>query len=162
GDSQTPCSTPPTNASQSPDGLQEALPANTQVTGDFYGLQFNPADITAMEQAFQNWQAADTASGITYNFVELAGPPPATGTFITVSRSSSLDPSESMKTTVSLTNNGTYDTINNANIQVNSALINDPSMEQKMAHEIGHLLGLGDCSSCSLGSSVMAFGDGMN
>lgn len=162
GDSQTTCSTPPTNAGQSSDGLQQALPANTQVTVYFDSSQFDAADITAMEQAFQNWQAADTTSGITYNFVQLAGPPPATGTFITVSKSSSLDPSEAMKTTTFLTSNGTYDTINSANIQVNSALINDPSMEQKMAHEIGHLLGLGDCSSCSLGSSVMAFGDGMN
>jgi hypothetical protein len=161
-DSQATCPTPPTNASQSNDGKQQALPANTQVTVYFDISQFDDADVAAMEQAFKNWQAADATSGVTFTFVQLAGPPPATGTFIAVSKSSSLDPSEAMATNTSITNNGTYDTITNASIEVNSALTNDPSMEQKMAHEIGHLMGLGDCSTCAIGSSVMAFGNGMN
>jgi hypothetical protein len=162
GDSQTTCSTPPTNASTSSDGHQYALPANTQVDVYFDTSQFDSADITAMEQAFQGWQNNDAISGVTFNFIQLAGPPPATGTFITVSQSSTLDPSSAMETSTVNINNGTYDTVNNASITVNSSLINDPSMEQKMAHEIGHLMGLGDCGSCALGSSVMAFGDGLN
>jgi hypothetical protein len=162
GDSQTTCSTPPSNASQSDDGLQEALPPDTQVDVYFDTSQFDSADIAAMEQAFQNWQSADGTSGVTFNFIQLGGPPAPTGTFVEVSKSSTLDPTTAMLTSTTTTNNGTYDTIDNASIAVNSALINDPSMEQKMAHEIGHLMGLGDCSNCSTGSSVMAFGDGMN
>lgn len=115
-----------------------------------------------MEQSFQGWQNNDATSGVTFNFIQLAGPPAATGTFITVSKSDTLDPTVAMNFSTSQTNNGTYDTINNASIEVNSSLINDPSLEQKMAHEIGHLMGLDDCSTCSLGSSVMAFGDGLN
>jgi hypothetical protein len=115
-----------------------------------------------MEQSFQGWQNNDATSGVTFNFVQLAGPPAATGTFITVSKSNTLPPGVAMNTSTTQTNNGTYDTVNNASIEVSSALINDPSMEQKMAHEIGHLMGLGDCSNCALGSSVMAFGDGLN
>jgi hypothetical protein len=162
GDSQTTCSTPPTNASTSSDGHQDALPANTRVDVYFDSSQFDSADIAAMEQAFQGWQNNDATSGVTFNFIQVAGPPPATGTFVAVSKSDTLDPSVAMSTSTVSTNNGTYDTINNASIEVNSSLINDPSMEQKMAHEIGHLMGLGDCSSCALGSSVMAFGDGLN
>jgi len=162
GDSQTTCSTPPTNASTSSDGHQYALPANTQVDVYFDTSQFDSADITAMEQAFQCWQNNDAISGVTFNFIQLAGPPPATGTFITVSQSSTLDPTTAMETSAVNVNSGTYDTVSNASIAVNSSLINDPSMKQKMAHEIGHLMGLGDCDSCALGSSVMAFGDGLN
>jgi hypothetical protein len=138
------------------------LPANTQVTVYFDSTQFDSADVSAMEQAFQNWQDDNPTSGVTFSYVQLPGPPPATGTFITVTRNDSLDPSTAMHTTTSATNNGSYDTINNTNIDVNSALVNDPSMEQKMAHEIGHLMGLGDCDSCALGTSVMAIGDGLN
>ena len=53
GDSQTTCSTPPSNATTSSNGNQYALPANTQVTVYFDGSQFDAADIGAMEQAFQ-------------------------------------------------------------------------------------------------------------
>lgn len=162
GDSQTTCSTPPTNAATSSDGHQYALPADTNATVYFDSSQFDAADIGAMELAFQSWQNADATSGVTFTFVQLAGPPPASGTFITVSKSSTLDPSTAMLTSTVSTNNGTYDTVSNASIEVSSSLINDPSMEQKMAHEIGHLMGLGDCGSCALGSSVMAFGDGLN
>ena len=161
GDSQTTCSAPPSNATTSSNGNQYALPANTQVTVYFDSSQFDAADIGAMEQAFQNWQNADATPSITFSFTT-SGPPPTTGTFVTVSKSSTLDPSTAMLTSTVSTNNGTYNTVNNANIEVNSSLINDPSMEQKMAHEIGHLMGLADCSSCALGSSVMAFGDGLN
>src|SRR5215813_8035607 len=129
--SQTTCSTPPTNASETLDGLQQALPANTNVTVYFDSTQFDAADIAAMEKAFTDWQSADSGSGTTFSFVVLAGPPPATGTFITVGRDSSLDPSTAMNTTTQTTNKGSYDVINNANIAVNTALINDPSMEQK-------------------------------
>ena len=116
-----------------------------------------------MEQAFTNWQKGDTVSGITYNFVSQSGPPTnPTGTYVTFSRTNFSDPSKAMLTTTTISNQGSYDVINNAEIQVSNSLINDPSMLQKTAHEVGHLLGLGDCSSCSLGSSVMSFGDTMN
>jgi hypothetical protein len=49
GDSQTTCSTPPTNASTSSDGHQDALPANTRVDVYFDSSQFDSADIAAME-----------------------------------------------------------------------------------------------------------------
>jgi hypothetical protein len=158
--SQTSCVTPPSNATTASNGNQYALPANTQVTVHFDSSQFDAADIGAMEQAFTNWQTADPTSGVTYTF-DTSSSPPTTGTYITVSKSDTLGTS-AMLTTSTSTSNGTYNTINNANIDVNSSLINDPSMEQKMGHEIGHLMGLADCSSCALGSSVMAFGDGLN
>jgi len=87
--SQSTCSTPPTNSSETPDGLQQALPANTNVTVYFDSTQFDDADISAMEQAFTNWQSADPSSGATFSFVVMDGPPPATGTFITVGRDTS-------------------------------------------------------------------------
>ena len=160
-ESQTSCSAPPTDASTSSDGNQYALPPGN-VDVYFDSSQFSSADITAMEQAFQGWQNNDAQSGVKFNFTVLAGPPVPTGTFITVSKSDSLGTGVAMEFSTTNTNRGTYDTINNGSIQVNSSLINDSSLEQKMAHEVGHYMGLDDCSACSLGSSVMAFGDGLN
>lgn len=77
GNSQTStCSTPPTNASTASDGHQYALPANTQVDVYFDSSQFDSADVGAMEQAFQGWQNDDATSGVTFNFIQLAGSPP--------------------------------------------------------------------------------------
>ncbi len=165
--SSPPCSTPPTNASTTSNGLPAEWSPGTTAQVYFDSSQFSANEINAMETAFKNWQVADTGSGVTYQFIVLGGPPAPTGHFIEVRKTAPTpngvpDPTAAMYSSYSFTSNGAWNTINNGTIQVNPDITDSVSLEQKMAHEIGHWLGLADCTGCSEGSSVMAFGDTMN
>ncbi len=160
-ETQTGCTTPPSNASGTNNGQPVALPPDSTVQVYFNASEFTQDQITAMEGAFTNWQNADPTSGIMYQFTTVTGPPPATGNFIYVVHETPTpngvpDNSLGGYSSISYTDGATFDTISNGTIQMNPSETVPGALEEVMAHEIGHWLGLGDCNGCSNQSTVMA------
>src|SRR5205085_12184618 len=71
-----------------------------------------------------------------------------------VNKPTNLDPAEFGETYPG--DNGTNR--NSGVINVNSNITNCTALQQTLAHEIGHTLGLDDCCSCQGSSSIMGCG----
>lgn len=149
------------------DPAGHAWAPNTQVTVNI-SPAFDPGQQAALQTAFTNWQNSSTgqASGVTFTFTSNSTPASGPGTY-QVSLQTPDDP-----TAQAHTDGGTdaAGELTSASTNVNPAMmpfVIDPSvidlaLTEMMAHEIGHTFGLGDCDSCTAGSSVMTNADGMD
>jgi hypothetical protein len=119
---------------------------------------FSQAQVSALSTAFTNWQNASGAnnSGVTFTIVHT--PPPA-GTFQWLvgheTPTTNLRARAETGTTQTTAAGLTQQVVTVIDPKVN----NINALIDVMAHEIGHGMGLGDCSSCSVTDSVMGAGN---
>lgn len=126
-----------------------------------------PVQIAGIETSFTNWQNSAAFTNVAYSFVVMAGQPAPTGHYVVVRNqvpapNGTPNPQDGAYTSWNWTPSGNLDMVGNAVMQINPAETNPTALTEVVAHEIGHLNFLGECSACSLGSSVMASGDVMN
>jgi hypothetical protein len=118
----------------------------------------------AIANAFQNWQNAGGSSGngsgvtftITYNQTPLSMTPPA-GTYNVQVWNRDPPRNTGLGGDNAVTDNGTNAV--SQEIWINTQTTDPCALAQTAAHEIGHGFGLGECSDCAAGSSVMVGGD---
>ncbi|HKR01097.1 MAG TPA: hypothetical protein VJT09_10515 [Pyrinomonadaceae bacterium] len=155
------CATP---ASQT---KKQAWPQGANITVNI-DPTYNTEQRNAIVQSFQNWQTAGGSagnnSGVRFSFTYNSTPPsmtPPAGTYnVQVwNRDSPRDSGYGGDNAVA--NNGTNAI--SQEIWINTKTTDPCALAQTAAHEIGHGFGLGDCSDCADGSSVMVEGnDGYN
>lgn len=114
------------------------------------GSAYTSSQMQALRAAFTNWQAANGLTGncsyVTFVFDQTP-----------VSGSSTYDVTQGtlaagQGATGGQTSGGVRIA---AQTTIDSRVTNTTALTQVMAHEIGHTLGIGDCTSCPAGTSVM-------
>jgi hypothetical protein len=142
---------------------------------------YSPSQVTAIETAFQNWQAAETSasggSGVTFNFVPTSGVPAQfsqTSYLVTTGSVGQQVPSGDTGNTQYYYGTST-DTLQNvaasssapaspaATTWLSSAYAktaNASQIEELMTHEISHTFGEGDCTTSACAGNSVAYQNG--
>ncbi|HEY7404306.1 MAG TPA: hypothetical protein VIB39_12345 [Candidatus Angelobacter sp.] len=122
---------------------------------------FSAAQQSCVQAAFDNWNSAKVAdgSGVTFNVTFNNTPVNTTGQTNVYQVTSKQPTDDNGNPANVLANtggqgNGTNST--NASTDVNPKITDCTAITETVAHEIGHTMGLGDCTQCSSpGQSVM-------
>jgi hypothetical protein len=147
------CQTPPEN----PDTDGASWPQGQSVRVVINPTDFPPGSDQerAVRQAFANWQATNgisgSGSGVTYTYEQGTGLAANTINQIYVCKGSTANGAQN--TTYM---NDSRTTVTKAVIVIDTRVTRSDTTTGMMAHEIGETFGLGDCPSCSPGSSIMA------
>ncbi|HEX5731588.1 MAG TPA: hypothetical protein VF131_02045 [Blastocatellia bacterium] len=140
------CTNPPTQ------GQQTAWAENAQVAVNI-SPSFSAAERQAIQTAFTNWQNANgssgNGSGVTFTFTFNSTPISGNNTY----QVNKQNPQNGGQAATGGTTNGTNRA--SAFTNIDSRVTNLTALTQVMAHEAGHTFGLGDCTSCAAGTSVM-------
>lgn len=154
GGQSPPCSSPP----KEPTTHGASWPRGQQVLVVINPNDFSPAEQNAIQQAFMNWQNANgptgNNSGVTYTFTTGTSPNGAPNTQYVHQGGASTGGYTNIAFTGSPSTIGNHTT--SAVTVIDSTISNLDVITGIMDHEIGHTFGLGDCYSCSPGSSMMA------
>jgi hypothetical protein len=130
--------------------------------------QFTPTDIACLQTAFNNWNTANGNNWSGVHFTVTASTTPVVTTdgnghvsSATADYVYQVNRSTEAVTGVGVTGGQTATTAQsservNAFTNIHPNVTNCTALTQTMAHEIGHVMGLGECSGCSAaGQSVM-------
>jgi len=163
--------TPPSNANDNPQqgGYPAAWPPGAVVNVYVSTQDYNSSQIAGIQQAFATAQTAFSASGVTFNVVVSSGYTPPSGPYwLAIQKMTPIidgQPDFGVAAYASYAytgaQNGTLP-ITSAYIQVAVAVADPLALEERMLHELGHTFGLGDCSYCNWGYSLMAYGEDFN
>ena len=127
-------------------------------------VNINPTGLSTQQQqaiaaAFNNWQnAPGNNSQITFNVTFSTTPVSGTNTYQVNVQTPSLGTGYQAETGGG--SNGSYRV--SAFTNINPGVTDTTALTQAMAHEIGHTFGLGDCTSCAAGTSVMTLATSLN
>ncbi|MGI9105772.1 MAG: hypothetical protein ACR2G4_05945 [Pyrinomonadaceae bacterium] len=143
---------------------------NATVTVNINSGQFTQAEYNCLKTAFDNWTAArqSNLSNVTFNVNYSAMQLVATNSSGQVTSATGMGVYQVNKSTVAVTSTGVGATggqsetmsgttsRSNAYTNIHPNVTNCTALAQTMAHEIGHTLGLGECTNCTVvKSSVM-------
>jgi predicted Zn-dependent protease len=144
----------------------KAFPQNAQVTVNVNSSQFTQAEFACLQTAFTNWNQANQTnwSGVQFD-VHYSAEVLVTTNAVGAVTSGGTNVYQVNKSTAGLnsqmvagTGGGTPTAGHrtNAFTNIHPNVTNCDALGQTMAHEIGHVLGLGECSGCTApGQSVM-------
>jgi len=128
---------------------------NTSVTVSFVHDEFTEAEKSALQAAINLWQSALSRLPVGLVFVNgsdvVSDTAPASGQII-VRRDYQMDEGKYGRIVASSRADNYLD---RASIMVNGAIHEKKILRKLMMHELGHALGLRDCSNCGSGKSVM-------
>ena len=135
-----------------------AFPQNAQITVHVNSNQFTQAEFTCLQTAFNNWNQANQTnwSGVQFNVsysadvlvtTNASGGNPVGGTNVYQVNKSTAGLTSEMVAGTGGAPPG--DHRKNAFTNIHPNVTNCDALAQTMAHEIGHVLGLGECSDCT-------------
>jgi hypothetical protein len=155
--------TPPSNASENTPAVPSGWATGASVTVYVNTTTYSSDQVSAIEAGFTNWHNSSAGNGVKYSFIPVTGQPVPTGNWVYVSQATPTDGGAANTTyQVSLADHDQIGYVDYAQMILNPKDTNDSFLTGIVAHEDGHLDFLGDCSSCAIGQSVMAFGSTFN
>lgn len=158
--------TVPNNSALSPTGQVTALAAGSKWTVQITNTNFTSAQINEMGAALQAWNSTFSSQGITVSIGAVNGATVSsgglTGNYIEIENSTATTGSNGVtyQALVSWTQSSSSGNISYPTINVNpsAGVLSASLFTALMVHEIGHLMGIGDCTSASCAQSASTNG----